>query len=295
MGTATLLWKHRIFYLFVVPFAALTIVFGLWPIVMSVQVSFTDSFTALRPDPTYIGFANYLTVFADPQFQWSMAITVIYTVLSVVANVGLALMLALVLHSPMVRRGSTLFKLCIFLPVVTPDVAGYIVWKWIYNQNFGALNALLDILGLPAFGGIADSATALWAILVAELWHHVGFYTVIFLTNLQIVDTELEDAARIDGAKPWQRIWYVVLPQLRPAIMINTVYALIQFLKTFTVIVVMTRGGPNFATNMVSYYAYLKFDQAQYGEATAMATTLFVGVIALAYLMYWLNARTDWR
>ena len=233
--------------------------------------------------------------FGDRAFLHSLWITILYTVLAVTANVLIALGLALMLNSPLMKRGNLWFRLAIFLPVITPDVAGYIVWKWMYNQDFGVVNAALEGLGLPAFGGIASVNTVLIAILAAEAWHHVGFYMLIFLTNMTLLDPNLTDAARVDGTTAWQRFRYVIMPQLRPAITINTVYALIQFLKTFTVVVVMTRGGPNFETNFVSYYAYQLFDQARYGEATAMATTLFALVIALAYGLYWLNERSDYR
>jgi ABC-type sugar transport system permease subunit len=129
------------------------------------------------------------------------------------------------------------------------------------------------------------------AILIAELWHHTGFYILIFLANLAICDRALEEAAQIDGANRWQRKLYVVLPQLRPALLINTVYAVIEFLKTFTVIVIVTKGGPNGATNFVSYYAYRLFDQGRYGEATAMASILFVIVAVCALAAFRIGDR----
>jgi ABC-type sugar transport system permease subunit len=157
------------------------------------------------------------------------------------------------------------------------------------------VNAGLATLGLPPFAGLTTPETALISILLAELWHHAGFYMVIFLANLAIRDRTLEEAAAIDGATPWQCWWRVVLPQLRPALIVNTVYATIQFLKTFTVVVVMTRGGPNDSTNFVSYYAYQLFDQGRYGEATAMATILFLIVALLSLGALKLAERGDWR
>ncbi|MFV0335102.1 MAG: carbohydrate ABC transporter permease [Tropicimonas sp.] len=278
--------KVWVFYAFALPFAALTILFGLWPIVLSFSVSLTKSATALRAEPTYVGFANYIKVLADPIFLRSLSSTLVYTVAAVAANLAFALLYAMMLNSVLIGRGKTFFKVAMFLPVVTPDLAGYVVWRWLYDQSFGAVNAFLAALGLPAFGGIASPETATIAILIAELWHHVGFYTLIFLANLAICDKALEEAAAIDGANVWQRKLFVVLPQLRPAIVINGVYALIQFLKTFTVVVVMTKGGPNGATNFVSYYAYSLFDQGRYGEATAMATILFVIVALVGLLAY---------
>jgi ABC-type sugar transport system permease subunit len=277
------LGRDAVFYLFALPFAALTIVFGLWPILLSIQVSLTASATALRPSPSFVGLANYAAILADPVFRASLARTLLYTVLAVAANVAFALLYALLLDSPLIGRGRMLFKLAVFLPVVTPDIAGYVVWRWLYDQSFGAINAALHLLGLPAFGGIASPNTALLAILLAELWHHAGFYVLIFLANLAVCDRALSEAADIDGAGPWRKFVSVVLPQLRPAITINVVYALIQFLKTFSVVVVMTKGGPNDATNFVSYAAWQMFDQGDYGRATAMATVLF-GIVMLAGL-----------
>jgi ABC-type sugar transport system permease subunit len=287
--------RDRVFYLFIAPFAALTVLFGVWPILLSIQVSFTASATALRPNPTYVGLANYAAVLADPLFLASLWRTLLYTALSVLANLAFALGFAVLLDSALLRRGNLFFRLALFLPVITPDVAGYVVWRWLYDRSFGALNAAAKLLGLPAFGGLSSSDTVLLSVLVAELWHHAGFYMIIFLANLSIRDRALEEAAHLDGATTWQRWWHVILPQLRPAIVINTVYALIQFLKTFTVVVVMTKGGPNDQTNFVSYYAYQLFDQARYGEATAMATILFAIVMALSLAAYAIGDREPGR
>lgn len=284
-----------IFYLFALPFAALTIVMGLWPIALSIQTSFTESFTALSPDPTFVGFENYRDIFSDRQFIRSVNLTLLYTVLSVALNLTVALAYALFLNSPLLGRTAVIFKLCVFLPVITPDLAGYIVWKWMYNTDFGAINAGLNALGLPDFAGTSSQSTAMISLLIAELWYHVGFYVIIFLANLAMIDKSLTEAARMDATPPWRMFTRIILPQLRPAIMINSVYALIQFLKTFTVVVVITKGGPAGSTNFVSYYAYQMFDQAQYGKAAAMASTLFAGVMMLAFFVYWLNQRADWR
>ncbi len=178
-----------------------------------------------------------------------------------------------------------------FLPVVTPDIAGYVVWRWLYDQSFGALNAALHLVGLPAFGGIASPDTAMLSILLAELWHHAGFYVLIFFANLAVCDRALSEAADIDGAGPWRKFVSVIVPQLRPAITINVIYALIQFLKTFSVVVVMTKGGPNDATNFVSYLAWQMFDQGDYGRATAMATVLFAIVMLVGLGAYRMSER----
>ena len=123
------------------PFAVLTIVFGLWPILLSIQVSFTASATALQPSPQWVGWANYAAILADPVFLASLGRTLVYTALAVVSTIGLrAGLYALLLDSALIGRGRTCFKVAIFLPVVTPDIAGYVVWRWLYDRVFGALN-----------------------------------------------------------------------------------------------------------------------------------------------------------
>ena len=273
-----------VFWWFIAPFALLTLVFGVWPIVLAVQTSFTASATALQPQAKWVGWANYAVLWSDPIFISSMLRTLTYTSLAVVSTIVAALLYALLLQSVWIGRGRLFFKVAVFLPVVTPDIAGYVVWRWLYDQSFGAINTALDALGLPLFGGIASTSTVLGAVLVAELWHHVGFYVVIFWANLALCDKGQSEAAQIDGANAWQHFWHVLFPQLRPAILVNSVYALIQYLKTFTVVAVMTKGGPNESTNFVSYYTYQLFDQGRYGEATAMATVLFALILLLAGL-----------
>jgi multiple sugar transport system permease protein len=293
--TARRALNERTLYLFLLPFATLTAVFGIWPIAESIRVAFTESHTALSGSATYVGLENFRTIANDPVFYASLWRTLLYTAASVVLNVAAALGLAFLLAHPALSRGRTLFKLAIFLPVVTPDVASFIVWKWMFNQNFGVVNHVLAAVGLPPFAGVATPASAFVTLLLIEAWHHVGLYTLIFLTNLQLLDPALDESAQIDGASRWQKLFFVTIPQLRPAITINTVYALIEFLKTFTVVFVITRGGPNFSTNFVSYYAFSRFNSAQYGEATAIATVLFATVFAIAIGAYWYLERGDRR
>ncbi len=290
-----MIWRHRTLYFLVLPFAALTIAFGIWPIALGILVAFTDSYTALSDAPVYVGLANFQSVLSDPSFISSLNGTLLYTLISVVLNVSVALGLALILASEGMQRGSTFFKLAIFLPVVTPEVATFIVWKWMFSQDLGVVNAVLISLGLPAFPGTTTPVGAFSTLVVVELWQHVGFYTLVFLTNLQLLDPSLDEAARMDGASRWTRIRRIWIPQLRPAIAINSLYALIQFLKTFTSVIVITKGGPNYATNFVSYYAYTKFDLAQYGEAMAMATILFIIVLVLTLALHIYNERRDYR
>jgi ABC-type sugar transport system permease subunit len=281
---------NAIFYFLVAPFALTTALFGVWPIAESIRVAFTENYTALSPDPTYVGLANFASVLATPAFHNALWRTLLYTGVAVPVNVLTALALALLLSHRSIRVGRTLYKLALFLPVVCPEVAGYIVLKTMFNQDFGAVNRILLLLGLPGFPGLTTPGSAFVTLLAIETWNHVGLYTILFLTNIQLLDRGLEEAAAIDGAGRWRMLVHVIVPQLRPAIVVNALYALIEFLKTFSVVYVVSRGGPNFSTDFVSYYAWTRFGTAQYGEATAVATIIFVLVCALSGLAYaWLG------
>jgi multiple sugar transport system permease protein len=280
-------WRHRILYVYLLPFALMTAIFGLWPITEGIRVAFLDSSTALGEAPDYVGLANFRNVLGDAAFVSSLWRTLLFTAISVVVNLVLALALAMLLAHPLLVRGRTLFKLAMFLPIITPEVATFIVWKWMFNQDFGVVNRVLTDLGLPAFAALTTPSGAFITLVIVEAWHHIGLYTLIFLTNFQLLDRNLDEAAQIDGANRWQRLIWVKLPQLRPAITINTIYALIEFLKTFTAVFVVTRGGPNFSTNFISYDAYSRFATGAYGEAAAIATVLFALVAGIAATAYW--------
>jgi len=212
--------------------------------------------------------------------------------MSVPINMLLAFVFALALSSKALKHGRTLFRLAVFLPVITSDLVVSIVWRWMYNTEYGAVNTVLQSLGLQPFGGLASPQTVLLALMFVALWKNVGLYTVIFMTNIQLIDPVLYESADIDGANYPQKVWHITIPELRPAILLNSIYAVIQFLKVFTLARVMTGGGPNFSSNFTAFYAYERFSKVNnFGEATAMGTILFLIVIIVFMLTYWLNRR----
>ena len=297
-GAASMLntaWRNRVFYLFLLPMLILVSVFGVFPILMSMQMSLTDSGTSLSGNPTYIWLENYRTIFSDPYFIDSLATTVGFTVVIVPVSLLISLAIALLITGKTIRRGSIFFRLAVFIPVVAPIMATSVIWKWMYNADFGAVNEILSLVGMPDFAGLSRPGTALLSLGVFEVWKHIGLYIVVFATNMQLIDNEMYEAAYIEGANYPQRTWYITIPELRPALSLNLVYATIQFLKTFTSALVMTRGGPNFATNFVSHYAYTRFRIAEYGEATAMGTVLFVIVVLITLFARRLTSTTEGR
>lgn len=287
--------QQWIFVLFVAPFAVTSLLLGLWPIVESVKLAFTDSFTALSVNPAYVGFENFQAVLSDPAFINSLNVTILYTIIAVPLNVGLALALSLFFSSRKLARGQTIFKVILFLPVICPEVATYVVLKNFFSLRFGVINTVLATLHLPEFAGLTEPVSAFITLLLIEAWSHVGLFAVIFIANIALLDESLEEAAKLDGATPLQILWFIKIPQLRPAIIINTVYCLILYLKVFSVAYIVSHGGPQSATNFVSYYSWVKFSAGNYGEAMAAATVLFVLVCVCSGLTYWFLQRGDQR
>lgn len=272
--------KHWMLYLFISVFAVLSLVFGIYPMLRSVQYSFMKSKTVFTTQE-YVGFRNYAKLFGDPYFWDSFRLTLLFTCISVPLNLVCALGLAQMLaHKGIGKKGQLFFKLAIFIPFITPDVVGAVVWKQFFNAN-GALNQLLQRLGMEPVGWLTEPSLAIGVLAFVELWKHVGLYTIIFLTNYQLIDPSMYEAAYMDGANAWQKYVYITFPTLKPAFVLNTVYAFIQFMKTYTVSRIITFGGPNYATNFLSYYAYAKYEKMDFGGATAIATVLFLFIIAL--------------
>ena len=275
-----LIRRYKLLYVFIAIFALISIIFGIYPMISSVCYSlFRGSSVMTTPD--FVGADNYIKLLHDEYFWKSFRITVIFTVVCVPLNIIAALVLAELLDK--VRRGQLFFKLAIFIPYITPDVVGSVVWKHVFNSE-GAANSLLMALGLEPIGWLTNPVTAIGVLAFVELWKHVGLYTIIIMTNYQLIDRTMYEAAMIDGADSWQEYFYITIPALKPAISLNTAYAIIQFLKTYTVSRIITFGGPNYSTNFLSYYAYSKYERMDFGSATAIATMLFALIVVITVL-----------
>ena len=275
-----MLKKYWVLYLFIGLFGLLSVIFGVYPMLSSIFYSFFKTNTVLT-QPEFVGFGNYIKLFQDSYFWDSLRVTLLFTVISVPLNLIAALALAQLLNYRGISSvARLLFKLAVFIPFITPDVVSAVVWKQFFNSN-GTMNSLLKLAGIPPQRWLTSGGLAIMVLAFVELWKHVGLYTIIFLTNYQLIDQSMYEAATTDGANGWQMYRYITLPSLHPALMLNLVYAVIQFMKTYTVSRIITFGGPNYATNFLSYYAYSKYEKMDFGMATAIATFLFVLIIGM--------------
>lgn len=278
---------------FLVPALALYGVFLLFPVVSAIYLSFFrwDGFPTTVPEWT--GLDNYTGLLTnDPVFFTALGNSVIWVVLSLVVPTVLGLVLALGLNRKMVGRN--LMRSVFYVPAVIASIAVATMWSWIYNPNNGLVNGLLTSFGVPSWiqDWLGDPTIALYSVFVAFVWQSTGYSMVLFLAGLQTVPQELVEAARIDGASPWQVFRNVILPALRPTLTVVLVLTVISSLKVFDLIVGMTGGGPAQSTQVLALWSYSQsFLNHNFGAGSALAVILLVVTLALVlpYLVWTLK------
>jgi putative chitobiose transport system permease protein len=274
------LQKTAVALLFLLPTLVILGVFLVYPLVASIWYSFHD-YNVVRP-PVWVGLGNYQKLLGDEVFLVSFRNTLVYALGVIPACAIVALVMALLVNQPL--RGITFFRVAFYIPVITSIVVVGIVWKWMYFED-GIINSLLRGLGLVArpIPFLSNPDIALYAIMAVTVWKAAGYYMVLYLAGLQSLPKELEEAAIIDGAGRWQRLWSVTLPLLRPTITLVVVIASIGAMKVFGEIYVMTAGGPANRTTTLVYYVYKQaFTFLNMGYASAIAVTLFLFLIVLS-------------
>jgi raffinose/stachyose/melibiose transport system permease protein len=265
----------------ILPAAILFGLFYLAPFVdgLVLSVQNWDGFS----DPTWAGFANYLRLARDRIFLGALRNNFIFVVAVVVLKNVLGLGLALLLNRALVGR--VFFRAAAFIPVTMSFVSVGLLWSWIYNPVFGLLDAALDLAGLGGLkqSWLGDANIALYSIIVVDVWKWLGFHAVIYLAGLQTIPAELHESAIIDGARPFQLFWRITVPLIMPIVFINTILALSgAFVRNFDIVYVLTKGGPNHATEVVLTYMMNKaFQDGAMGYAAAMGYVLFL-IVGLA-------------
>lgn len=250
-------------------------------------------------DPTFIGFDNYTRLFQDEVFWTSFKNTIAMIVAMVVVPTLLGLLLASVLFDVIGRRfrprTAAALRAAFYLPQVLPVVVAGIVWGWILRPD-GAFNSLLDVIGLGALrhDWLGDPDTALPTVMAVMIWVQIGYPVVVFMAALQRVDPELYEAAEVDGANWFHRFRSITLPQIRPETFVVALTCTIAALKVFGPVFALTRGGPENATNVPSYFAYYTFfKKLQVGYGSAISTVLTLIIIVVAGLFIWLQYRGE--
>jgi raffinose/stachyose/melibiose transport system permease protein len=268
------------------------------PLVMTTWTSFTR-WNGVG-DQTWIGFDNYTRLFKDTLFWSSFGHIILLILAMAVVPTLLGLVLAAVLFDYVAKkfsnRWASLFRSGFYLPQVIPVAVAGIVWGWILHPDYGALNKILDSIGLSglAKNWLGDPKYALYSVMAIMIWFQLGYPIVMFMSGLQRIDPSLYEAADLDGATWWQRFRKITVYMIRPEFYVVLVTTTIAALKIFGPIFVLTRGGPSNATLVPSYFAYKNFfEKAQVGYGSAISTVLTVIIIVLAFVFLRLQNRAE--
>lgn len=275
-GEAVVAWT------FVSPAVLIILGLSVVPIVWSLLLSFQadDLVTPSR----WVGLDNYRALVQDPHFSQALRNTLVYTALYVPASMVIGLLLALALNRRI--RFVGLYRTLYFVPFVVSATAQGVLFSFILDPDFGAANAILHHLGIPAQGFLNDPSQALAVLVVISLWSGTGFCLVIYLAALQDVPATLIEAARLDGADRLQLLRHVTLPTLRPVTVFLLLWQTIQSLQTFDLVYVTTKGGPLGSTTVIVYFIWeqaFKNATAGYGAASAYVLAVALGLLGLIF------------
>jgi len=267
-------WKW-IILLSIIPITIYTIIVII-PLISSFYYSFTN-WNGFNPDYKFVGFANYLKVFQDNIFKLSIKNTLIWMIAAFILPVVSGLGIALILHERI--RFANFYKSLFYLPICLSLAVIGQVWIWIYQPDWGLINTVLRSIGLDHFAiaWLANKNTALYSVIIAWSWQQVGLAMVIFLAGLTSIPAELTEAAEIDGASYWQSLRYVVVPLLSPATTVVIALSIINSLKSFDVVYMMTGGGPFHSSDTLAMFMYNEsFKKYFMGYGSAIAVVLFL-------------------
>lgn len=269
-------------WLFLLPALAIFSWFKFYPMMRGLWMSFFD--VQFYADSEWIGLENFRRAFNDAELHAAVLNNAIYVVTSTLVSVVLALAIALALEGQ--ARHLKIIRTAIFLPAVTSAAIVAEIWRIIFNPApFGAVNTALGWVGIDPQGFLSDPNQALWTVILLHIWKSVPYDMVIFLAGLVGINRELYDAADVDGAGFWRKLWHVTLPGLIPAISVVVMLAFIRGFRVFAEVYATTGGGPAGRTEMIMTHVYKTgFEQSDYGYASAVSMLLLMFTVLLTVI-----------
>ena len=234
----------------------------------------------------FVGLANFAEIFGDRVFRSSFVHTVQYALMTVLPTLILSLLLAVLLNSKI--KGVAVFRTAFYFPYIASIVAVGAVWNMLFQPEFGPVNEMLKFIGVdnpPKW--VVSRDWAMVAVSIVSIWKYMGYYMIVYLAALQGISSSLYEAAQIDGANGWQRLWYITIPMLTPTTFFVLIMLTIQCFKVFDLVYVMTGGGPGNATKTLVNYIYEKaFTGWEFGPASAAAIILFAVVLVITLIQF---------
>jgi multiple sugar transport system permease protein len=274
---------------FLLPFLVVYALFLFWPLLSGLWMSLTDiSLNGAGGD--FVGLGNYAEALGDPMVWRTLGNTFLFTVITTVPLVVVALAMAVLVHTGL--PGQWLWRLSFFMPFLLPVATVALVWNFLYIEDFGLFNQALQAFGMEGLGWLTDDSVALWSVALTTVWWTVGFNFLLYLAALQSIPDHLYEAAALDGAGAWARLWYVTIPQLRDITVVVVLLQMLASLKVFDQIYLLTAGGPGDSTRSLLLYIYdVGFTGYRFGYSAAVSYLFLAIVLVLAAVQLWLTTR----
>jgi multiple sugar transport system permease protein/raffinose/stachyose/melibiose transport system permease protein len=266
---------------------AMYLVWVIIPIIQTLSLSFT-SWDGLSPTTRFIGWRNFEDLFHDSIFWTSIQNNIRWLILFILVPVPGGLAIALLLDQKL--PGNKMYKTLFYLPMTLSFVVIGLVWSWIYDPQYGALTTALNSIGLSSLNRawLNDPSIVTYSLVFAAIWRQIPYIMVLYLAGLKNVPPEMVEAGIVDGANRVQRFWYIIFPMLKPATIIAVTVSVIDSLRSFDIVFVMTRGGPFYSSNVLANYMYIEgFHNYRMGYGSAIAVIQFA--ITFGFILVYLS------
>ena len=274
---------------FVLPAMIPMTVFWIYPIVKSGWLSFTD-WDYMTPKYNYVGFENYTDLVDDGRFWDALLHTGVFAAGTIIPTIILGLIFALLLQNEL--RGKAIYRFLLFSPWITPTVAISIVWSWIFQPKGGLANEILELLNLPALGWITSSDTSLLSVIIVTVWKAIGYSCIFYLTALDKIPIDRYEAASLDGAGFFGKLFYITIPGISPTTFFLGIITMVDALKAYDQIQILTQGGPAGSTRTLTYLYYqLGFEEFKMGRASAVAIVIVLITVLLSFTQFRLSKK----
>ncbi|MBU2493522.1 MAG: sugar ABC transporter permease [Bacteroidetes bacterium] len=271
-------------FAFLSPSLILFVIFILFPVFFSFYLSF-QKWNMFSSESTFVGLDNYIRLFSDPEFWQVLKNTLYYTLGTVPINMALSLFVAYLLNKQI--AGKKILRTMFFAPVVISPVAAAVIWRWLYDPNFGIINYALSWVGIESINWLNDPDAAMIAVIIMGVWKTFGINMVLFAAGLQAIPEHYYEAAEIDGAGRLSKFWNITIPLLTPTTMFILIMSMIASLQVFDIVYVLTSGGPLGSTKVLVFYVYEHaFKFFEMGYASAISYVLFAILFVFTMIQF---------
>jgi multiple sugar transport system permease protein len=278
---------------FVLPFLVVYAAFVLWPLLYGFGLSFFDT-SLVREESRFVGLDNYALLLSDPEVWRTLWVTILFTIGSTIPLVLVALVMALLVQTGV--GGQWFWRFAYFAPFLLPVATVALIWEWLFSGDFGLFNGILAAVGLPPVGWLTDQSIGLWSVVILTVWWTVGFNFLLYLAALQAIPAQLYEAAELDGAGGWRRLFSITLPLLNRTTGLVVVLQVLASLKLFDQAYILydASGGPGGSATPILQYVYeTGFTDYRLGYASAISYVFFVLIILIALVQARLSRRSE--